>query len=137
MTTLIEQLDSLAGQTSERPWRSVHPYGSIITDGTSLNHMDEESRRAYGGGLICESVVSADREFICALANAWPQIRAALLAGKAMHDAHELWVRTLDGRDPDGHLVAIARREQAQQQAGAAIAPLFEERALAVREAQP
>ena len=83
MKELVENIDRLAAAASDQPWRSVHPYGSIITDGTSLNHMDEDSRRAYGGGLICESVANADKDFICALVNAWPEIRKALLKGGA------------------------------------------------------
>ena len=130
---LVERIDELASQASERPWRSVFTYGSIITDGASLNHMDEDSRRAYGGGLICESVAGADKELICALVNAWPQIREALVAGKALHDAHEAWVSTASGSD--AHLVAIAQQEAAHVTATRALEVVFAEQALAVRDA--
>lgn len=129
----VELIDELAAQASERPWRSVYTYGSIITDGASLNHMDEDSRQAHGGGLICESVAGPDKELICALVNAWPQIREALAAGKALHDAHEEWGRTAGASN--AHLVAIARQEAAHVAAARALDAVFGEQALVVRDA--
>jgi hypothetical protein len=126
---LVGRLDELAAETSERPWRSVHPYGSIITDGASLAHMDEDNRRAYGGGLICESVARADKDFICALVNAWPQIREA--AVRAWEYLESL---ACDGQTPNGDGTWRDCGTCESCRARGAVAVLFQERALAVPE---
>ena len=124
----VEYIDRLAAVASELPWQAGKPGGALVTQDWCANPASgAEDRAHYGGGLVGESIGRVDREFIAALVNAWPQIRAALLAGKAMHDAHELWVRTLDGGDPDGHLVAVMRRAEAQHAAGLAFAALESE----------
>jgi hypothetical protein len=128
----VERIDVLAVRASDRPWRGTEEYGGIITDGASLNHMEKATRQAYGGGLICESVVGPDKDLICELVNAWPQIRAALVAAKTLNEAHEAWGRSANGSN--AHLVAIARQEAAHVAAERALAPLFGEIALAVRE---
>lgn len=77
---LVEALGRLAARASEQPWNSNG--GAIVTQGHSINSSanDPDTRRYYGGGLIAESIARGDREFICALVNAWPEIRAALVS---------------------------------------------------------
>ena len=135
MTTLIEQLDQQAEAASERPWQTSRPGGALVTQGRCASPAaGAEDREYYGGALVGESICRADQEFIAALANAWPAIRAALEAAKALHDAHEACGRRANGSN--GHLVAIAQQEAAHVAVSKTLAALFQERALAVRESQ-
>jgi hypothetical protein len=87
---LARRIDGLAEQASERPWEPMTPYGALVTQGRCANSTNgAEDRESYGGALIAESMGIADREFIAALVNAWPQIREALLELAIYREADE------------------------------------------------
>ena len=124
----IERLEALAEKASERPWRSVRPCGSLVTDGTSLGHMEEANRAFYGGNLIAESVAPGDRDFIAAVVNALPDLLRVARAAEPLVDFDCAAVGDEVIAGPDGRCVACTIR--------GVLEPLFRETGLAVVEGQ-
>ena len=79
--SVIDRLEDLGRQASERPWTLVSPYGAVVTQGRCANPTNgAEDRDAYGGALIFESCGLVDREFITAVVNALPDLLKTLRA---------------------------------------------------------
>lgn len=69
---VIERLEELAAEASERPWAPGTRGGTVVTQGRCVNRASPGDREYYGGGPILESCCRVDAEFLCAVVNALP-----------------------------------------------------------------
>lgn len=108
--TSTEAVERLLENVTPGPWRDAKSYRGIVSDSPS-GYDDAESVHAYGGHMVCESVMDHNRPFIAAARDLVPALlkerdearaRSAAAFEMAADACARTRVRIANGPMPEG-----------------------------------